>query len=113
MTTQPHEILRPVPTKDIDDAVRERIRAWLLYYLTSREWTQVRLAREVGIAPSTLNAILSRDRTAGFDVAIKMHRGLKRSLDDLIDIDPPATAIRGGARGTPDSVPTPGRRIHG
>jgi transcriptional regulator with XRE-family HTH domain len=78
------------PTKDTDAAVRARIRAWLRYYLERRDWSQKKLAAKIGIGASTLNQIVNGTRTAGFDVAIKMHRAFDRSLDDFIDDDPPA-----------------------
>lgn len=101
----------------IDMAVRSRIQAWLRYYADKyahQYETQKDLAAAIGLSAPAVNMILSGRRTAGFDVAIKMHRKLHVSLDTLIDTDPPTE--RSGER-TPNPAtasPTragPGRRL--
>jgi transcriptional regulator with XRE-family HTH domain len=75
---------------DMDSATRERIRAWLRHYSEARDWTNERLAEELGVSEPTVTNILNGKRSAGLDVVIKMHRRLHRSADDLLDTDPPS-----------------------
>lgn len=76
----------------VGDEVRERIRAWLRHYASERAHqygSQKAFAESIGLSGPGVNQILNFRRTPGFDVAIKMHRGLHVSLDTLIDTDPP------------------------
>lgn len=90
MTPQTPVASTVVPPKEaVDEETRERIRAWLKSYKDSREWTNERLADELGLSEPTVTNILNGKRGAGLDVLIKMHRRLGRSADDILDAWPP------------------------
>jgi transcriptional regulator with XRE-family HTH domain len=73
----------------MDPETRERIRAWLRFYMDARSWTHERMATELGVSHVTITNVLNGTRTAGLDLLIRMHRRLHRSADDLLDTDPP------------------------
>lgn len=85
-----HGVVRQTTSFDLE--IRERIARWLEHYMRERPHefpTQIILARHLGLSGPTVNMILSRRRTPGLDVLIKMHRKFYISLDQLIDSDPP------------------------
>ncbi len=73
---------------DLD--LRSRLRKWLAYYKAKRNWTNDRLAKELGVAEPTLTNALN-GKSIGLDFFVKMHRGLHKSADDLLATDPPET----------------------
>lgn len=77
------------PRGDIDLKRRARLRLWLWYYLRRRKWTNTKLAESLEVSEPTVTNILNERTNVGFDVFIKMHDNLKRSADDLLDMDPP------------------------
>ncbi len=81
---------------DIDPLRRERIAAWLDYYIKRRDWTRQRMADELHVSEPTVTNAVNRKRTPGLDLLIKMHDHLKLSTDDLLDTDPPKRSPTAG-----------------
>ena len=74
--------------KDMNQEIRERLRAWLRYYKKRRGLTNEALAKHIGIAEPTLTNALN-GKSIGLDLLYKMHKTL-RPADALLDDDPPS-----------------------
>lgn len=73
-------------------AVRARIRAWVIHFraLYFSQRTDVEMAEELGVQPSTLNGVISGKRTAGLDFVIALSRRFRVPVDILISAEPSA-----------------------
>jgi transcriptional regulator with XRE-family HTH domain len=79
-----------VSEKEIDKPTRDRLVAWLRH-VEPRFRTRGELARQLDVSNATVSNLLNGKTTPGFDVFLKMHRGLHISADQLLDNDPPAS----------------------
>jgi hypothetical protein len=72
--------------------LRERLRSWLLYLMATSGQNQTDFAASVGVAQPTVNGIISRKRGVGVDVLRKMSRWSHKSMDVMVEVDPPEVA---------------------
>lgn len=56
--------------------------------MEERRLNAAEVARRCKLSPSTISTILSGEREIGFDVFIKLHRGLPLSADYMLDEEP-------------------------
>lgn len=80
--------------KQTDHVLRERLRGWVRHHLEERRDIYPNdgdFAERVGMKPETLSQILSGSKTMGLDVLVRFHRAMNRSLDVLVNEDPPDT----------------------
>lgn len=72
----------------IDLPTRQRLRRHLKAAMEERRLTAAEVARRCKMSPSTISTILSGGREIGFDIFIKLHRGLPLSADYMLDEEP-------------------------
>ncbi len=87
-----------------ESAARDKITRWFLYFREAfyvREGKpDIRFAEDLGIARSLVSDVVSKKKTASFDVALKMRQHFKRTLDELVFKSPPAEEELPAARPT-------------
>lgn len=81
-----------VGKKKTDMLLRERLCAWLVYYMDEFGISfdnQGEFADKLGFARPSLSQYLNKRRTMGLDNFVRMHRKLHVSADVLLGSDPP------------------------
>lgn len=91
--------------ESIDLATRRRLREHVAAALDEFRLNAAALAKRIGVRPSTISSILSGDRTVGFDVFIKLHKGLGLSANYMLDEDPRPQVVPRPLR--PERRPSP------
>lgn len=78
-------------SQDIDRNVRDRLRAWLLYFMQQKGLNQTDFAAFIGVSQPTVHNIVKtkEPRTMGLDVLIKLSAKCRKSMDDMVDTWPP------------------------
>ena len=73
-------------------AIRQRFTLWFMYfrqrfYMAERK-NDAQLAKDLGISPGQVSAIVNGDRQVGFDIAVQMRRVFKRTIDEMAFAEP-------------------------
>lgn len=89
--------------KEIDRATRDRIAGWLRVQWRKRALTQAELADKLHTTEGTISRILHGKRDAGIEIAVKMHRYLAMSLDQMFDEEPRPAALAAPLRDDEDA----------
>jgi transcriptional regulator with XRE-family HTH domain len=79
---------------EVDKEVRERLRAWVKYERDRRQLSQAKFAELLGgkTTQATISEIETGAKDMGLEVLLRFANKARKSLDYLIDVDPPRAA---------------------
>lgn len=104
-----------------DDAIRERIRAWLRWYFdrecaADEDMTQRKFAKKLGLSETHVSEVLSGSRPPAMRVVGALRSALHADMNEVLDLPPPASRAEdspGPAKASPSTVRPARRRAGG